>query len=90
MIRQNMQGMQQQIEQFAGERIAENMSEQPPADSADNLMNRPFEALSDSDKKVLQTGSETTGSDVADAYRVAAEARQERTDSTPRQRSAPI
>ncbi len=53
-IRQNMQGIERQINQFAGERIAENMSEQPPADSADNLMNRPFEALSDSDKKVLQ------------------------------------
>ena len=53
-IRQNLQGMQQQIEQFAGERIAENMSERPPSDAADNLMNRPFDALSDSDKKILQ------------------------------------
>jgi uncharacterized protein len=53
-IRQNLQGMQQQIEQFAGERIAENMSERPPGDPADNLMNRPFDALSDSDKKILQ------------------------------------
>ena len=53
-IRQNMQGIEQQIQQYAGERIAENMSEQPPSDSADSLMNRPFEALSDSDKKVLQ------------------------------------
>ena len=53
-IRQNLQGMQQQIEQFAGERIAENMSERPPSDGADNLMNRPFDALSDSDKKILQ------------------------------------
>jgi len=53
-IRQNLQGMQQQIEQFAGERIAENMSERPPGDAADNLMNRPFDALSDSDKKILQ------------------------------------
>ena len=54
MIQQNMQGMQEQIEQFAGERIAENMSEKPRGESADNLMNRPFHALSDSDKKVLQ------------------------------------
>jgi hypothetical protein len=53
-IRQNMQGIEQQINQFAGERIAENMSEKPPGERADNLMNRPFEALSDSDKKVLQ------------------------------------
>jgi uncharacterized protein with von Willebrand factor type A (vWA) domain len=54
MITQNMQGMQQQIEQFAGERIAENMSEKPRGESADNLMNRPFHALSDSDKMILQ------------------------------------
>jgi uncharacterized protein with von Willebrand factor type A (vWA) domain len=54
MIQQNMQGMREQIEQFAGERIAENMSEKPRGESMDNLLNRPFHALSDSDKKVLQ------------------------------------
>jgi uncharacterized protein with von Willebrand factor type A (vWA) domain len=54
MIQQNMQGMREQIEQFAGERIAENMSKKEPGDRADNLMNRPFNALSDSDKKELQ------------------------------------
>ncbi len=54
MVRQNMQGMQEQIEQFAGERIAENLSERPRGESIDNLMNRPFQALSDSEKKLLQ------------------------------------
>ncbi|MEW6242139.1 MAG: VWA domain-containing protein [Chloroflexota bacterium] len=53
-IQQNMQGMQQQIEQFAGERIAENMSEKPRGENMDSLMNRPFHALSDADKKALQ------------------------------------
>ena len=53
-IQQNMQGMREQMEQFAGERIAENMSEKPPGERVDNLMNRPFNMLSDSDKKVLQ------------------------------------
>src|SRR4026207_1377863 len=53
-IQQNMQGLEQQIKQFAGERIAENLSEQPPSESTDNLMNRPFQALSDDEKKVLQ------------------------------------
>ena len=53
-IAQNMDGIEQQIKQFAGQRIAENLSEQPPGESADNLMNRPFHALSDSDKKILQ------------------------------------
>jgi hypothetical protein len=47
MIQQNMQGLEQQIKQFAGERIAENLSEQPPGENIDNLMNRPFHALAD-------------------------------------------
>lgn len=54
MVQQNMQGMQDQIEQFAGQRIAENLSEKPRGENIDNLMNRPFQALSDADKKVLQ------------------------------------
>jgi uncharacterized protein with von Willebrand factor type A (vWA) domain len=54
-IQQNMQGMQEQIEQFAGERIAENMSERPRGERVDDLMNRPFHALSDADKKALQS-----------------------------------
>ncbi len=54
MIQQNMQGMQEQIDQFAGQRIAENLSEKPRGENIDSLMNRPFQALSDSDKKVLQ------------------------------------
>src|SRR5512138_978079 len=53
-IQQNMQGLEDQIKQFAGERIAENLSEQPPGESMDNLMNRPFHALADDEKKVLQ------------------------------------
>ncbi len=54
MIHQNMQGMQEQMQQFAGERLAENMSERPRGENIENLMNRPFQALSDADKKVLQ------------------------------------
>jgi uncharacterized protein len=54
LIQQNMQGMQEQINQFAGERIAGNMSEKPRGENIDNLMNRPFQMLSDADKKILQ------------------------------------
>src|SRR5512146_2142340 len=54
LVQQNVQGMQQQIDQFAGERLAENLSQQDPHDNLDGLLNRPFEALSDSDKKLLQ------------------------------------
>ena len=54
MIQQNLQGMREQIDQFAGERIAENLSERPRQDNVDSLMNRPFHALSDEDKHLLQ------------------------------------
>lgn len=54
LLQQNMQGLQQQINKFAGERIAENLSEQLPNENMDGLLNRPFNALSDSDKKHLQ------------------------------------
>jgi uncharacterized protein with von Willebrand factor type A (vWA) domain len=54
MIQQNMQGMQEQMEQFAGERIAENLSERPRSENIDSLMNRPFNALSDTDKQLMQ------------------------------------
>jgi uncharacterized protein with von Willebrand factor type A (vWA) domain len=54
MIQANMQGMQEQIDQFAGERLAGNLSERPRSDNVDSLMNRPFQALSDADKKLLQ------------------------------------
>jgi uncharacterized protein with von Willebrand factor type A (vWA) domain len=53
-IQQNLQGMREQIEQFAGESIAENLSERPREDSVDNLMNRPFNALTESDKQLMQ------------------------------------
>ncbi|MCC7118541.1 MAG: VWA domain-containing protein [Anaerolineales bacterium] len=53
MIGQNMQAMQEQINQFAGQRLAENLSDRPRGDHVDSLMNRPFQALSDADKKLL-------------------------------------
>ncbi len=53
-IQQNMHGMREQIEQFAGERIAENLSEKPRGERRDDLINRPFHALSDEEKKILQ------------------------------------
>jgi uncharacterized protein with von Willebrand factor type A (vWA) domain len=54
LIQQNMQGMEQQINQFAGERIAENLSQHPPGEPIDDILNRPFRALSDADKKAVQ------------------------------------
>jgi uncharacterized protein len=54
MVQQNLQGMQEQIRQFAGQRLAENLSERPRSENIDSLMNRPFQALSDADKQLLQ------------------------------------
>jgi uncharacterized protein with von Willebrand factor type A (vWA) domain len=53
-IKANMQGMEDQMQQFAGQRIAENLSQRPPTDGMDGLMDRPFHALSESEKKILQ------------------------------------
>ncbi len=54
LIQRNLEGMEAQLRQFAGQRIAENLSENPKPDGVDGLLNRPFEALSEADKKALQ------------------------------------
>jgi len=55
MIQANQQALQEQLRQYAGQRIADNMGEAPPEeDNVDNLLNRPFGALSDSDMTKLR------------------------------------
>ena len=54
LIKANQQAMQEQVSPFAGQRIAENMSEQPPDKGIDELLDRPFNALSDSDMDKLR------------------------------------
>lgn len=55
LIQSNQQALQEQLSQFAGQRIAENMAKREPEQaSADDLMNRPFRALSDRDMDVLR------------------------------------
>jgi uncharacterized protein len=54
LIQANMQGMQEQMRQYAGQQIAENMSEVDPQEAMDGLMNRPFNALSDHDMQLLR------------------------------------
>lgn len=53
LIQSNLQAMREQLSQFAGQRIAENLSERPPDDGANDLMNRPFRSLSDEEKHSL-------------------------------------
>ncbi len=47
LLKGNQQAMRDQVEHFAGQKIAENMSEKRPEDALDDLMDRPFNALSD-------------------------------------------
>jgi len=54
MMQANQQALEDQIRQFVGQRIAENMSERPPSEGIDSLMNRPFNALSDRDMEQLR------------------------------------
>jgi len=54
LLQANQKGLEDQLRQFAGQRIAENMSEQPPEDGLDGLMNRPFNSLSDKDMDLLR------------------------------------
>lgn len=54
LIQQNMKGIQEQLQQFAGQRIAENMANEKPDDAIDNLMDKPFNALSDRDMDKLR------------------------------------
>jgi uncharacterized protein with von Willebrand factor type A (vWA) domain len=54
LIRANQKAMEEQLRKFAGQRIAENMSEERPQESIEDLMDRPFSALSDSDMQKLR------------------------------------
>jgi len=54
LLQSNQQAMQEQIRQYAGQRIAENMAERPPDDGIEGLMHRPFNALSDADMDQLR------------------------------------
>jgi uncharacterized protein with von Willebrand factor type A (vWA) domain len=54
LLRGNQQAMQEQVEQFAGRRIAENMSEERTNPSGEELLDTPFSALSDREMDQLR------------------------------------
>ncbi|MCI0521424.1 MAG: VWA domain-containing protein, partial [Chloroflexi bacterium] len=54
MLRDNLQALDDQVRQFAGQRIAENMSRRPPEEDVDALLNRAFSALSEADMERLR------------------------------------
>jgi uncharacterized protein with von Willebrand factor type A (vWA) domain len=49
LLQANQKGLEDQLRNFAGQKIAENMSEQQPNEGIEGLMNRPFNSLSDRD-----------------------------------------
>ncbi len=54
LLQANQQSLEDQMHQFAGQRIAENMSNQPPDEGAEGLLDRPFSSLSDQDLERLR------------------------------------
>ncbi len=54
MLQANQQSMEDQLRQFSGQKIAENMSQQPPDEGASGLMDRQFNSLSDRDMDKLR------------------------------------
>jgi len=54
LLQANMQSVEEQLRQYAGQRIAENMSRQPPDEGLDSLLNRPFSSLSERDMERLR------------------------------------
>jgi uncharacterized protein with von Willebrand factor type A (vWA) domain len=50
----NQRALREQLHQFAGQRIAENISQQPPDESIEALLDRPFGSLSDKDMDRLR------------------------------------
>lgn len=54
LIKANQKALEEQVRQFAGQRIAENMSQERPEDNLDQLMDKSFSALTDSDMQKLR------------------------------------
>ena len=50
----NLQSLEDQLDTFSGQRIAENMSHKPAEETPDRLMNLPFHALTDKDMEILR------------------------------------
>jgi hypothetical protein len=54
LLQSNQQALAEQIRQYVGQTIAENMSQRPQEEGIDDLLNRPFNALSDRDMDRLR------------------------------------
>jgi len=54
MMAGNQQALEDQISQYAGQRIASNLSQRAENESLDDLLNRPFKSLSDHEMELLR------------------------------------
>jgi len=54
LIKANQDAIEDQLGQYAGQRIAENMATEQPEDNTEDLLNRPFGALSERDMQILR------------------------------------
>lgn len=54
LLEANQAAMSQQLRQYAGQQIAKNLSQQPPEEGIERLLNRPFTALSERDMTLLR------------------------------------
>lgn len=73
----NKKALEEQIRQFVGSKIAENMSTRPPDDSIEGLLNRPLNSLSDKELDRLRKEVQR----LAAALRTRAALRQKRAKS---------
>jgi hypothetical protein len=54
LVQQNMNGLQEQVSRFAGQRIAENLSARKPENMLDSLLQRPFDSLNEQEKHLIK------------------------------------
>ena len=54
LMQANQQALQDQLRQYSGQRIADNMSRKLPEGNTDGLLNQPFSSLSDKDMQQLR------------------------------------
>ncbi len=54
LVQANQQALMEQLQQYVGQRIAENMVQRRPETGIDDLLNRPFNALSDQEMDRLR------------------------------------
>ncbi len=54
LMQANQESLEDQIRQHVGQRIADNMSQQPPEKDLDGLLKQPFSSLTDKDMEILR------------------------------------